>query len=95
MSRTGLPGTESDTCEAPQHKPSGAWVGYLIFALILLLMIVIDVQAAFDRDWPRVAGITVFTLALMIVPTGGLNRLRRSVRARKRHIRPGSRDRVV
>ena len=94
MSGTGLPGPGSDTNEASEHKPSGVWVGYLIFALILLFLIVIDAQAAYDRAWANVAGITVFILALMIVPTGGLKRLRRSVRGRKLPIRLGSRDRA-
>ena len=95
MSGTGLPGPGSDTNEASEHKPSGVWVGYLIFALILLFMIVIDAQAAYDHAWAGVAGISLFTLAFVIVPTGGLNRLRRSVRARKPPIRPRSHDHVV
>jgi hypothetical protein len=95
MSSAGLPGPESDAREAPQQKPSGVWVGYLIFALILLSLIVIDAQAAYDREWANVAGITLFTLAFMIVPTGGLKRLRRSVRARQPTARQGSRDRIV
>jgi hypothetical protein len=94
MSGTGLPGPGSDTREASEHKPSSVWVGYLIFALILLFLIVIDAQAVYDREWANVAGITLFTLAFMIVPTGGLKRLRRSVRARKPPVSLGSRDRV-
>jgi hypothetical protein len=51
-----------------EHKTAGAWAGYLIFALILLYLIVIDAQAGYEREWARVTGITVFTLAFVIVP---------------------------
>jgi hypothetical protein len=64
------------------RKPAGAWAGYLIFALILLYLIVIDAQAGYEGEWANVTGITVFTLAFVIVPTGGL-RWVRAVRARK------------
>lgn len=83
MSRTGLPESHSDAPEAPQHKAVGAWVGYLIFVLMLLFLIVIDAQAAYERRWANFAGITVFTLAFLVVPTGGLKWLRCLVRARK------------
>lgn len=82
MSSAGLPGSGSDAPEATQHKTAGAWVGYLIFALILLFLIVIDAQAGYEREWASFTGITVFTLAFVIVPTGGLRWLRAS-RARK------------
>jgi protein-S-isoprenylcysteine O-methyltransferase Ste14 len=83
MSHVGPPESEADAPEAPQPKTAAAWVGYLIFALILLLLIVIDAQAAYEREWANVTGITVFTLAFVIVPTGGLRWLRRAVQARK------------
>jgi len=83
MTGTGLPESHSDAPETPQHKPVGAWVGYLIFALMLLFLVVIAAQAAYEREWASCAGITVFTLAFLVVPTGGLKRLRRFVQARK------------
>jgi hypothetical protein len=65
-----------------EHKTAGAWAGYLIFALILVYLIVIDAQAGYEREWANVTGITAFTLAFVIVPTGGLRWLR-AARARK------------
>jgi len=92
MSGTGLPGSDPDAPEAPRHRTAGAWVGYLIFALILLFQIVIDAQAAFDREWANVAGITVFTLAFLVVPTGALRwLLRRAAQARQPPSRRGYR----
>jgi len=89
MSGTGLPDSELDAPEAPQHRPAGAWVGYLIFALILLFQIVIDAQAAIHREWANFTGITIFTLAFLVVPTGGLRWLLRQVA----HARTGRRQR--
>jgi protein-S-isoprenylcysteine O-methyltransferase Ste14 len=84
MSGTGLPGSEPEAREAPRQKPAGAWIGYLIFALILLFQIVIDAQAAYEREWANFTGITLFTLAFLVVPTGGLRwLLRRAAQARK------------
>jgi len=83
MSGTEPPGSGLDAPGARRHKVAGAWVGYLIFALMLMFLIVIDAQAAYDREWANFAGITVFTLALLIVPTGGLKWLRRWAQARK------------
>jgi len=84
MSGTGPPRSEPGAREAPQHLSAGAWVGYLIFALILLFEIVIDAQAAFDGEWANFIGITVFTLAFLVVPTGGLRwLLRRAAQARR------------
>jgi len=92
MSTGGPPESGSDAPDATralasrpasrEHRPAGAWAGYLIFALILLYLIVIDAQAGYEREWANVTGITVFTLAFVIVPTGGLRWLR-AVRARK------------
>jgi protein-S-isoprenylcysteine O-methyltransferase Ste14 len=83
MSGTGFPGTGLDPHEEPQPKVAGAWVGYLIFALILAFLIVVGAQFADEREWANFTGITVFTLAFLIVPTGGASWLRRSWRARK------------
>lgn len=59
------------------------WAGYLIFALCLLVLLGLDAQAAYDRLWAHFTGITVVALALVIVPTGGLKWLQRSLRGRK------------
>jgi len=85
MSGTGRPPSESDAPKAAQQKVdvAGAWVGYLIFALILLYLIVLDAEFAYGREWQRFSGTTVFTLAFLLVPTGGVRWLRRSWRARK------------
>jgi hypothetical protein len=83
MTGTGRPRSESDAPEATQQKITGAWVGYLIFALILLYLIVLDAQFAYGREWRSFTGTTVFTLAFLIVPTGGVRWLRRSWQARK------------
>jgi protein-S-isoprenylcysteine O-methyltransferase Ste14 len=83
MSGTGRPSSESDAPEAARQKVTGAWVGYLIFALILLYLIVLDAQFAYGREWRSFTGTTAFTLAFLLVPTGGARWLRRSWRARK------------
>jgi hypothetical protein len=83
MSSAGLPESQSDAPEAPPHKTAGAWIGYLIFGLILLYLIVTDAQAAYESEWANVTGITVFALAFVIVPTGGLRWLRHRALARK------------
>jgi len=72
-----------DSPEARQRKAAGAWVGSLIFALFLLFLVVFDAQAVYQQVWPNVAGITVFTVLLLIVPTGVARRLRRVLSDRK------------
>jgi hypothetical protein len=83
MRGTGSPGAASDEPQAPRQKPTGAWAGYLIFALCLLVLISLDARAAYSHSWAQFTGITVFTLAFAIVPTGGVKWLRRSLRDRK------------
>jgi len=83
MSGSGLPGPGLDPHEAPQPKAAGAWVGYLIFALILAILIVVGAQFAYEREWVNFTGISMITLALLMVPTGGVRWLRRSWQARK------------
>lgn len=83
MGGTGSPGAVSDEPEARQQEPTGVWAGYLIFALCLLFLIVLDVQYAYYHSWARFTGITVIALALVIVPTGGVTWLWRSLRDRK------------
>jgi hypothetical protein len=83
MSGAGRPPSESDAPEAAQQKVAGVWVGYLIFALILLCLIILDAQFAYGREWQSFTGTTVFTLAFLIVPTGGVRWLRRSRQGRK------------
>ena len=84
MDRTGSPGAASDEPEVRRQKPTGAWAGYLIFALCLLVLVVLGARAAYDHSWARFTGITVVTLAFVIVPTGGVKWLRRALRGRKR-----------
>jgi protein-S-isoprenylcysteine O-methyltransferase Ste14 len=91
MSGAGLPEPESDAPEPRQHEASGAWAGYLIFSLLLLFLIVLGVQAAYDHRWASVAGVIVFLLVLFLVPTGGLKRLRRLAHNRKAPTRSGTR----
>ena len=82
MGGTGSPGTTSNK-PAARQKPTGAWAGYLIFTLCLLVLIALDTRAAYSHSWPQFTGITVVTLALVIIPTGGMNWLRRSLGHRK------------
>jgi len=89
MSDAGPPGSDSGAPGARRQKGGGAWAGYLIFSLILLWLIVVAAQAAYLREWPNFAGATLFTLAFLVVPTGGLKWLRRLVQARKSSRRPG------
>ena len=90
MSGTGQPPSQSDAPEAAQQKVAGVWVGYLIFALILLCLIILDAQFAYGREWQSFTGTTVFTLAFLVVPTGEATSLRRSRQARK----PPARSRI-
>ena len=83
MGGTGSPGAAAGKPEARGQKSSGAWAGYSIFALCLLVLIVLDARAAYDQSWAQFTGITVVTLAFVIVPTGGAKWLRRSLRGRK------------
>jgi hypothetical protein len=83
MDGTGSPGAASDEPEARRQKPAGAWAGYLIFALCLMVLIVLDARAAYDHSWAHFTGITAVVLAFVIVPTGGVKWLRRSLRGRK------------
>jgi hypothetical protein len=69
--------------EARRRAGAGTWVGYLMFALFLLFLIIFDAHAVYQREWANVAGITVFTLIYLIVPTGGARWLRRALRDRK------------
>ena len=67
MSGTGQPPSQSDAPEATQQKVGGAWVGYLIFGLMLLFLIVLDTHFAYGREWQSFTGTTVFTLAFLVV----------------------------
>lgn len=78
----------------PEPQPpgvAGAWVGYLIFALLLMILLFFDAQAAYEGEWANFAGVTVFILALAIGPTGGLKWLRRFAQSRKPPTRSGYR----
>jgi hypothetical protein len=63
-------------------KSSAAWVGNLIFVFFILFLIIYDAQAAYRHDWAYVAGITVFTLLFLTVPTGAAKRVLRVLRDR-------------
>lgn len=49
-----------------------------------------DAQAVYQHQWANVAGITVFTLLFLIVPTGGAKRLRRLLTDRRSPRPPGT-----
>jgi hypothetical protein len=68
--------------DAPPPKTSGARAGYLIFALFMLFLIVFDAQVAYQGEWANFAGITVFTLLFLTIPTGVAKRARRVLRDR-------------
>jgi protein-S-isoprenylcysteine O-methyltransferase Ste14 len=88
MAGTGPSATGSDTPEAQRQKPAGAWAGYVIYGLFLLFLIFFDARFAYNRRWADVAGVTVFTLIFMLVPTGGVKLLRRWLRGDRRPSRP-------
>lgn len=83
MGGNGSLGAASDEPEARRQKPPGAWAGYLIFALCLLVLIVLGAQAAYNHSWAQFTGITAVALAFVLVPTGGVQWLRRSLKGRK------------
>jgi protein-S-isoprenylcysteine O-methyltransferase Ste14 len=83
MSGTGPLEQPPDSPDARQRKTAGTWVGYLIFGLVLLFLIVFDAQFAYQHQWTDFAGATLFVLLFLIVPTGGVKWLRRALRGRK------------
>jgi hypothetical protein len=83
MSGVGRPLPTQDSSEARGRRGTGVWVSYLIFALMLLLLIAFDAQASYQHQWARFAAYLVFTLLLLVVPTGGVKWVRRRVSARK------------
>jgi hypothetical protein len=83
MGGTWPPEPASDAPRERPRKAAGIWVGSLIFALFLLFLIIFDAQAVYQHQWANVAGITVFTLLFLTIPTGGAKRLRRALRERK------------
>ena len=60
----------------------------MIFVLCLLVLIALDAQAAYTRSWTHFVGITVVTLAFVVVPTGGAKWLLRSLRGGTPPTRP-------
>jgi hypothetical protein len=77
---TGVAESASTGPDEPRRKSSGAWAGYLIFALFLLFLIVFDAQVAYQGEWANFAGITVFMLLFLTIPTGAAKRVRRVLR---------------
>lgn len=63
-----------------QKAAAGSCVGYLIFALFLLLLIFYDVKAVTEHAWANVAGATAFILIFVMGVTGGAKRLDRLLR---------------
>lgn len=76
-------GAITDGPEARRQEPTGAWAGYVIFALGLLFLLALDAESAYYHSWAHFAAYTLIALALVIVPTGGVTWLRRSLRDRK------------
>ena len=84
MRDTGVAESASTGPDTRRRKSSGAWAGYLIFALFALFLVVFDAQAAYQGEWANVAGISVFTLLFLTIPTGAAKRVRRVLRDRLR-----------
>jgi len=63
-------------------KPAGRWVVYLIFAMTLVWLIIMDAGAISGHQWTEVAGVTAFALLFVIVPTGGWRHIRGALTAR-------------
>ena len=70
MSGAGPLDPPPDSPEARRWKTAGTWVGYLIFALVLLFLIVLTAQYAYQHQWADFTGAIVFTLLFLIIPTG-------------------------
>jgi len=84
MGDSGAAESASTGPDAPRRKSSGAWAGYLIFALFIMFLVVFDAQVAYQGEWANFAGITVFTLLFLAIPTGAAKRVRRVLRDRPR-----------
>jgi hypothetical protein len=84
MGDTGVAESASTGPDARRRKSSGAWAGYLVFALFILFLIIYDAQAAYQHDWAYVAGITAFTLLFLTIPTGAAKRVHRVLHDRSR-----------
>jgi len=88
------PGAITDEPEARRQEPGGAWASYLIFVLGLLFLLALDAESAYFHSWAHFAAFTVLALALVIVPTGGVTWLWRSLRdvpLPSRKVRPSRR----
>ena len=83
MSGIGSPKPARNAPGARRPRPAGAWAGYLIFGLCLLVFVVFDAQAAYAHQWSRLAVMIVITVAFVIFPTGGAAWLRRAVSRRR------------
>jgi protein-S-isoprenylcysteine O-methyltransferase Ste14 len=83
MNGAGPPEPPADSPGARRRRTAGIWVGYLIFALVLLFLIVLTVQYAYQHQWADFTWAIVFTLLFLIIPTGGARWLRRALRDRQ------------
>jgi hypothetical protein len=83
MSAAGPLEPPPDSPEARRRKAAGTWVGYLIFALVLLFLIVVAAEYAYQHQWSEFTSAIVFTLLFLIVPSGGARWLRRALRDHK------------
>jgi hypothetical protein len=78
------------TADATARRPGylrrrlagGAWVGTLLYALVLVYVVYFDVRVALQHRWPDFAGITVIALIFLTVPTGAVRWLRQVRRNR-------------
>ena len=73
------PSEPPETSAEARQKAAGSWVGYLIFALFLLLLIFYHVKAVAEHSWANVVGATAFILIFVMGVTGGAKRLGRLV----------------
>ena len=83
MGEIKSPEAVRDASDSRLPKPTGAWAGYLIFGLCLLVFVVFAAQAAYDDEWSRLALWIVMTVAFVTVPTGGAKWLRRELQRRR------------
>jgi hypothetical protein len=91
MSAAGPLEPPPDSPEAWRQRTAGTWVGYLIFALVLLFLIVVAAVYAYQHQWADFTSAIVVTLLFLIVPSGGARWLRRVRRDRKSPKSPSER----
>ena len=83
MGRNKSSENASNASDPQLLRPTGAWAGYLIFGLCLLVFVVFAAQAAYNDEWARLTLWIVMTMAFVTVPTGGAKWLRRELQRRR------------